>query len=144
MPTKTGYWIRVKNGKVTDVWDYKPSDDKLAAEPGWREAVEIFPEIVPNREMITTHETNIDVEPAQIVWGKRDLEVDERKSGLEAQAKAEFKVVVDAEVAKETDEYPETRYDAAAVDAARLVFEARMDEIAAATTHEDVDALMEA
>jgi hypothetical protein len=27
------------------------------------------------------------------------------------------------------------------VDAARLVFEARMDEIAAATTHEAVDAL---
>jgi hypothetical protein len=40
MPTKTGYWIRVKNGQVKDVWDYKPSDDKLAAESGWREAVE--------------------------------------------------------------------------------------------------------
>lgn len=143
MPTKTGYWIRVKNGKVTDVWDYKPSDDKLAAEPGWREAVEIFPETVPHREMITTHEINIDIEPAQIVWGKRDLEVDERKSGLEAEAKAEFKAVVDAEVAKETDQYPETRYDPAVVDAARIVFEARMDQIAVAATHEDVDALME-
>jgi hypothetical protein len=44
-------------------------------------------------------------------------------------------------VAKETDQYPETQYDAAVVDAARIVFEARMDEIAAATTHEDVDAL---
>jgi hypothetical protein len=32
MPTKTGYWIRVKNGKVTDVWDYKPSAEKLASE----------------------------------------------------------------------------------------------------------------
>jgi ribosome modulation factor len=40
MPTKTGYWIRVKNGQVKDVWDYKPSDDKLASESGWREAVE--------------------------------------------------------------------------------------------------------
>jgi hypothetical protein len=49
--------------------------------------------------------------------------------------------VVDAEVAKETDAYPETQYDAAVVDAARIVFEARMDEIAAATTHEAVDAL---
>jgi hypothetical protein len=103
--------------------------------------VEIFPEIVPDREMITTHVINIDVEPAQIVWSKRGLEVDERKSGLESQAKEAFKSVVDAEVAKETDEYPETRYDAAVVDAARIVFEARMDEIAAATTHEAVDAL---
>jgi hypothetical protein len=141
MPTKTGYWIRVKNGQVKDVWDYKPSADKLASEPGWREAVEVMPDLVANREMVTAHHFNIDVEPAQIVWGKRDIEVDERKDGLRAQAKAEFKVVVDAEVAKETDQYPETQYDAAVVDAARVVFEARMDEIAAATTHEAVDAL---
>ena len=123
------------------MWDYKPSAEKLASESGWREAVEIFPETVPDREIITTHEINIDVEPAQIVWSKRDLEVGERKDGLQAQAKAAFKAVVDAEVAKETDEYPETQYDAAVVDAARIVFEARMDEIAAAATHEDVDAL---
>jgi hypothetical protein len=141
MPTKTGYWIRVKNGQVKDVWDYKPSADKLAAEPGWREAVEIFPELTPNREIITTHIINIDVEPAQIVWSKRELEVEERKDGLKAQAKAEFKVVVDAEVAKETDQWPETQYDAAVVEAARAVFEARMTEIDAATTHEAVDAL---
>lgn len=144
MPTtKTGYWIRVKNGQVKDVWDYKPSADKLASEPGWREAVEIFPDFTPNREMITTHEINIDVEPAQIVWSKRDVLVDERKEGLRGVAKATFKAVVDAEVAKETDAYPETQYDAAVVDAARVVFEARMDEIEAATTHEDVDALTE-
>jgi len=141
MPTKTGYWIRVKNGQVKDVWDYKPSDDKLAAEAGWREAVEVLPDLVENREIMTTHIINIDVEPAQILWSKRELEVDERKSGLESQAKAAFKTVVDAEVAKETDAYPETQYDAAVVNAARIVFEARMDEIAAATTHEAVDAL---
>ena len=143
MPTKTGFWIRVKNGQVSDVWDYKPSDDKLAKEPGWREAVEVMPDLVPRREIITTHHFDIDVEPAQIVWGKRAIEVDERKDGLRGSAKAAFKAVVDAEVAKETDLYPETQYDAAVVDAARVVFEARMGAIAAALTHEDVDALME-
>jgi hypothetical protein len=143
MPTKTGYWIRVKNGKVTDVWDYKPSDDKLAAEPGWREAVEIMPDLVANREIVTTHQINIDVEPAEIVWGKRELDVDERKDGLVAQAKAAFKAVVNAETAKETDQYPETQYDAAVVDAARAVFEARMDAITAAMTHDELDALGE-
>jgi len=132
----------VKNGQVTDVWDYKPSADKLAKEAGWREAVEIMPDLMPNREMITTHHIDIDVEPAQIVWGKRAIEVDERKDGLRSQAKAAFKTVVDAEIAKETDAYPETQYDPAVVDAARIVFEARMDAIAAATTHEAVDALM--
>jgi hypothetical protein len=141
MPTKTGFWIRVKNGQVTDVWDYKPSDDKLAKEPGWREAVEVMPDLVPNREIVTTHHFDIDVTPAQIVWGKRAVEVEERKDGLRAQAKAAFKAVVDAEIAKETDQYPDTQYDAAVVDAARVVFEDRMDAIAAAVTHEDVDAL---
>jgi hypothetical protein len=121
-----------------------PSDDRLASEAGWCEAVEIFPDIVADREILTTYVINIDVEPAQIVWGKRGVEVDERKSSLEEITKAKFKAVVDAEVAKETDAYPETQYDAAVVDAARIVFEARMDQIAVAATHEDVDALMEA
>ena len=141
MPTKTGYWIRVKNGQVKDVWDYKPSAEKLASESGWREAVEIMPDLVANREIMTTHQIDIDVEPAQIVWSKRELEVDERKDTLRSDAKFVFQRVVQAEVAKETDQYPETQYDAAAVDAARVVFEARLEAIAAATTHEAVDAL---
>jgi len=143
MPTKTGFWIRVKNGQVSDVWDYKPSDDKLAAEPGWREAVEVMPDLVPNREMVTTHHFDIDVEPAQIVWGKRAIEVDERKDNLRTAAKEKFTHIVNIEVLKETDQYPETQYDPAVVDAARAVFEARMDAINAAVTHEDIDDLTE-
>ena len=56
-------------------------------------------------------------------------------------ASPEFQKEVREEIAKETDQYPETQYDAAVVDAARVVFEDRMDAIAAAVTHEDVDAL---
>ena len=140
MPTITGFWIRVQNGHVSDVWDYKPSDEKLATEAGWREAVEVKPHTT-NREVLTTHYFNIETLPAQIVWGKRDLEVDERKSGLLEKAKSVFRNVVNAEVAKETDQYPETQYDPNTVDAARLVFEARVREINLAASHEDVDAL---
>lgn len=143
MPVKTGYWIRVKNGQVTDVWDYKPDADKLRVESGWREAVEVFPDLIPNREMITTHMIDIDKEPAEIVWSKRDILPEERKVGLRDQAKNVFQQVVQAELAKETDAYPETQYDAAVVDAARIIFEAQMDAIAAAVTHEDIDALTE-
>ena len=125
------------------MWDYKPSADKLASEPGWREAVEVLPDLVPNREIMTTHIINIDVEPAQILWSKRELEVEERKDGLRQSAKAAFKAVVDAETAKETDQWPETQYDAAVVEAARGVYEARRIAIDAAVTHEDVDALIE-
>jgi hypothetical protein len=83
-----------------------PSDDRLASEAGWCEAVEIFPDIVADREILTTYVINIDVEPAQIVWGKRGVEVDERKSSLEEITKAKFKAVVDAEVAKEPTRIP--------------------------------------
>ena len=121
MPTQTGFWIQVKNGEVKQVWDYAPDASRQAAEGGWRE--------------------DLTADPAQIVWAKRELTVDERKGGLEAQAKATYQSVVEAEMRKEMDEFPETQYDAAVVSAAQDTFEARMNAIAAATTHEDVDAL---
>jgi len=141
MPTQAGFWIQVKNGEVKQVWDYKPDASRMSEEGGWRAAVEVKPDLVDNREIITTHSFDLDADPAQIVWGKRELTVDERKGALAGQAKVEFQQVVEAEMRKEVDEFPSTQYDAAVVDAARVAFEARMTAIATATTHEDVDAL---
>ena len=126
---------------MKQVWDYAPDASRRAAESGWREAVEVKPDLVDNREIITTHSFDLDADPAQIVWGKRELTVDERKGALIGQAKAEFQQVVEAEMRKEVDEFPHTQYDAAVVDAARVAFEARMTAIATATTHDEVDAL---
>jgi hypothetical protein len=141
MPTtKTGYWIRVHGGKVTDVWDYEPPAEKKATEGGWREAVEVFPDVTENREIMTTHVIDIDKSPAEIVWSKRELAVDERKSGLIGQANAEFKAVVDAQLAIEMAE-DDASGDLEAVSAAKAVKDARIATINAATTHEEVDAL---
>jgi hypothetical protein len=141
MPTtKTGYWIRVHGGKVADVWDYEPPAEKKATEGGWREAVEIFPDVTENREIMTTHAIDIDKSPAEIVWSKRELAVDERKSGLIGQANAEFKAVVDAQLAIEMAE-DDASGDLDAVAAAKAVKDARIATINAATTHEEVDAL---
>ena len=141
MPTtKTGYWIRVHGGKVTDVWDYEPPAEKKATQGGWREAVEIFPDVTENREIMTTHVIDIDKSPAEIVWSKRELAVDERKSGLIGQANAEFKAVVDAQLAIEMAE-DDASGDLDAVAAAKAVKDARIATINAATTHEEVDAL---
>jgi hypothetical protein len=38
-----------------------------------------MPDLVANREIVTTHQINIDVEPTEIVWSKRELDVEERK-----------------------------------------------------------------
>jgi hypothetical protein len=141
MPTKTGFWIRVKNGQVTDVWDYKPSADKLASEPGWREAVEVHPDIVPNREIYTAHHFNIDAEPAQIVWGSREVSVEERQEMLISAQKAAYTAVVNAEAAKEVNDNPDDFYDAAVAAAAKATRDANIVAITAASTHDELDAL---
>ena len=127
-------------GKVTDVWDYEPPAEKKATEGGWREAVEVFPDVTENREIMTTHVIDIDKSPAEIVWSKRELTVDERKSVLVGQANAEFKAVVDAQLAIEMAE-DDASGDLDAVAAAKAVKDARIATINAATTHEEVDAL---
>jgi hypothetical protein len=130
----------VHGGKVTDVWDYEPPAEKKATQGGWREAVEVFPDVTENREIMTTHVIDIDKSPAEIVWSKRELAVDERKSGLIGQANAEFKAVVDAQLAIEMAE-DDASGDLDAVAAAKAVKDARIATINAATTHEEVDAL---
>lgn len=141
MPTQTGFWIQVKNGEVKQVWDYKPDASRMAEEGGWRAASEVKPDLVANREIITTHSFDLEADPAQIVWAKRELTVDERKSALRGQANAEFRQIVDAELRKQMDDDPATVYDAAAVATAQTTLTDRIAAIDAATTHEDVDAL---
>jgi hypothetical protein len=140
MPTQTGFWIQVKNGEVKQVWDYAPDASRRAAESGWREAVEVKPDLVDNREIITTHSFDLDADPAQIVWAKRELTVDERKGALIGQAKAEFQQVVDAQLQVEMAD-DDASGDLDAVSAAKAVKDARIAAINAATTHDEVDAL---
>ncbi len=67
MPTKSGYNVRVQNGQVTDCWD-TPAPE---GQSGWSAAVEITPDLTPNREILTTHHFDITKNPIEIVWGKR-------------------------------------------------------------------------
>ena len=140
MPTQAGFWIQVKNGEVKQVWDYKPDPARMSEEGGWRAAVEVKPDLVDNREIITTHSFDLDADPAQIVWGKRELTVDERKGALIGQAKAEFQQVVDAQLQVEMAD-DDASGDLDAVAAAKAVKDARIAAINAATTHDEVDAL---
>ena len=125
---------------MKQVWDYAPDASRRAAESGWREAVEVKPDLVDNREIITTHSFDLDADPAQIVWGKRELTVDERKGALKGQANAEFQAVVDAQLAIEMAD-DDASGDLDAVAAAKAVKDAKIVAINTATTHEDVDVI---
>ena len=125
---------------MKQVWDYAPDASRRAAESGWREAVEVKPDLVDNREIMTTHSFDLDADPAQIVWAKRELTVDERKGALRGQANAEFQAVVDAQLQIEMAD-DDASGDLEAVSTAKAAKDARIAAINAATTHDEVDAL---
>jgi hypothetical protein len=112
----------------------------MATESGWRAASEVKPDLVDNREIMTTHSFDLDADPAQIVWAKRELTVDERKGALVGQANAAFQAVVDAQLQIEMAD-DDASGDLDAVSAAKAVKDARIAAINAATTHDEVDAL---
>jgi len=141
MPIKEGYNIRVQNGQVTDVWD-TPAPE---GQDGWSSAVEVTPDLTPNREILTTHSIDITKSPIEIVWGKRDLSVDERKDSLKAQANFEVQRLQMQLTMKQmnpddnADEIATLESEIATATATR---DARIAQIDTAVTHEDVDALM--
>jgi len=130
-------FVRIINNEVKQVWDTQPP----AGESGWKSAIEVRPTIIPNRQYYTGHTFDLSKDPVEIVYGVEDITVEGRKDALKNIAKSEFQKVVQEETRKQTDEYPETQYDAAVVEAARLAFEARFAQIDAVTTHDELDAL---
>lgn len=130
-------FVRIINNEVKQVWDTQPP----AGESGWKSAIEVRPTIIPKRQYYTGHTFDLSKDPVEIVYGVEDISVEGRKDALKNLAKSEFQKVVQEETRKQTDEYPETQYDAAVVEAARLAFEARFAQIDAVTTHDELDAL---
>ena len=130
-------FVRIINNEVKQVWDTQPP----AGESGWKSAIEVRPAIIPNRQYYTGHTFDLNKDPVEIVYGVEEISVEGRKDALKNLAKSEFQKVVQEETRKQTDEYPETQYDAAVVEAARLAFEARFAQIDAVTTHDELDAL---
>ena len=140
MPTRSGYNVRVQDGKVTDCWD-TPAPE---GQSGWSAAVEITPDLTPNREILTTHTFDITKNPIEIVWGKRELSVDERKGSLIGQANFEvIRLENQLEMKRNMLEFADQISTLEAeIEAAKSTRDARVIQVNAAATHEDVDALM--
>ena len=130
----TGYWVRVVDGRVRDVWSSAPDD-----RPGWREAIEIFPDIEPgDREVIEGHIFDLEKTPVEIVYQKRPVAWEERRDSFVAHA--EFKV----EAAKREQEAlvmadPSKTIDQSKIDEAIAERDALLAVLKAVTSHEDLD-----
>ena len=131
------FFVKIVNDEVTQCWDTQPPK----GESGWKSAIEVRPAVTPNRQYYAGHTFDITKDPVEIVWGVADITAEDRKGGMRSQAAAAFQQVVQEEMRKEVDDFPETQYNAATVDAARIAFETRVTAINAATTHEQLDAL---
>lgn len=138
MPTtKTGYWVRVEDGKVKDVWDTTPDN-----RPGWKEAVEIHPDISGrDREIITGHTIDITKTPVEIVYSKRDVSAQERIDSYVSHARIEYEMVVREQEMRKNLNNPEMPFDQDAIDAAAATRDARIAALEACTTHDEIDAL---
>jgi hypothetical protein len=139
MPIKTGYNVRVQDGQVTDVWD-SPAPE---GQSGWSEAVEVTPDITPNREVLTTHHIDITKNPIEIVWGKRSLSVQERKDSLIGEAR--FSVIMlenQLQMATQMNNTERMAELTTQITSAQTARDAKIVQVEAAVTHEDVDALM--
>jgi hypothetical protein len=131
----TKLYVKVVNDKVTECWDIPPP----AGELGWKQAVEIRPDIIPNRQDYESHYFDLTTDPVQIVYKVRDFTLEDRKNYAEygATLHATYRK---EEIEKNTDMTPDEI--AAAVEEIRLELAALAVKVESATTHEELDIAM--
>lgn len=122
-------YIKVVEDKVTEVWDTAPPANELDL---WREAIEIRPEINPKRQGFTGHHFELDKTPAEIVWDPYDFSIEERQGSLKMRANYEYQ-----EALKGLNRIR----DADIIASIKTDFDAKITEIEAATTHDQLDLL---
>ena len=125
-------FVRIQNNLVTDCWDTPPP----AGQDGWKSAVEVRPSITAHRQGYTAHTFNLATDPVQIVYGTYDIPVEDRKVGMKANASFSFQQVVQEQMRDPA------KYDPVAVAAAQAAIAPKVALIEAATTHDQLDALL--
>ena len=124
--------VRIQNNLVTDCWDTPPP----AGQDGWKSDVEVRPAITAHRQGYTAHTFDLTTDPVQIVYGTYDIPVADRKVGMKANASFSFQQVVQEQMRDPA------KYDPAAVAAAQAAIAPKVAAIEAATTHDELDALL--
>jgi hypothetical protein len=126
-------YVRVVEGAVTDVWDRAPEEG--VGNNGWKNAVEVKPTIIPNRQGYTAHTFDLTKDPVEIVYGVYDISVGDRKSSMSGNANIEFQSFVQRKSANPTN------MNVAEITDAHTAMMAKLDAINACTTHDELDAL---
>lgn len=134
-------YVQVVNGQLAQCWDTPPPVP--VGTDGWKNAIEIKPELVPYRQGWNGPFYRLELDPAEIYYMVYDFTVDERKGGMNGQNTSQFNQVVAFEVRKETDSNPDSHYDPAVVATAQTRYEDIRTQIVAATTQDELDVIQE-
>ena len=124
-------YVQVLNEEVKQVIDTIPADG--VGNNGWKEAIEVRPAITAHRQGYTAHTFDLTKTPVEIVWGVYDIPVEDRKAGMKANATFEVQQLLQGGL---------ENLDIAALQAAKDSATAKQALIDAATTHDELDALL--
>ena len=124
-------YVQVLNEEVKQVIDTIPADG--VGNNGWKEAIEVRPAITAHRQGYTAHTFDLTKTPVEIVWGVYDIPVEDRKAGMKANATFEVQQLLQGGLENLDIEALKTAKDSAA---------AKPALIDAATTHDELDALV--
>ena len=127
-------YVQVIDNEVKQCWDSLPPDG--VGNNGWKNAVEVRPAITDHRQGYTAHTFNLETDPVQIVYGTYEVEVADRRNQMKANASFGFQ----QEMQKQMND-PST-YDLVKLQAAKDAVAPKIIAIEAATTHDELDALM--
>ena len=137
--TNEGYWVKVQDGEVLEVWDYSPDQDEL--DTGlWTAAVEVFPEYVAGREELLGHTIDITQNPITITYSKVSIGVDSRVDHAKGVAQHMYASIIIEEGNKGLDEYEGTT-DLNRITAAKSRLDDLTEELDAVTTHDEFEAV---
>ena len=129
-------YVRLVDGEVIQVWDTPPPE----RETGWQAAVEVRPEIADGRQVYDGHTFDLTSDPVEIVYSVRDLTVDDHKGSLINNVKSEYQQVANEQTRLELEG---NGMDIDTLIAAKTAKDAKLVDINACTTHDDLDALAE-
>lgn len=131
-------YVRVVNGIVKDVFNALPPGQNVGSY-GWREAVEIRPEISNKRNCYGNHYFDLTKNPVEIIWPVNDLTIDERKYDLKIKLKTMKMGITEKHIRMEMNDDPTLMMDYNVLDTWFIEIDAKLATLANATTHEDLD-----
>ena len=127
-------YVQIVNNEVKQCWDTLPPGG--VGNNGWKNAVEVRSNIIEHRQEYTAHTFDLTKDPVEIVYNVIDITVDDRKVGMKMNANTALQQEMQKQMMNPM------AYDPVKLQEAKDSVAPKVAAIEAATTHDELDALM--